>query len=147
MVWCSAKKFECLYPINLYVILHFHNLECVLATLSVNFISLLRIILIILVLPRKVMTTWQSLYKENQEMVDKFTRLAIIQSKEVEKSFRCVSRAAFVSKDLLDESFMDAPIRGSPHIHMSAPHMYAAILEDLELEPGIMFFNLHQILY
>ena len=82
------------------------------------------------------MPSWEVYNSQNQEMVEKFTRLAIISSKEVENAFRCVSRAAFVSKELLKESFVDAPIRGSPHIHMSAPHMYAAILEDLELEPG-----------
>lgn len=81
-------------------------------------------------------TTWQSLNKENQEMVDKFISLAIIQSKEVENAFRCVNRAAFVSRSLYSEAFMDVPIKESPHLHLSAPHIYATILEDLELEPG-----------
>lgn len=88
------------------------------------------------------MSSWQSYNNQSQEMVDKFTRLAIITSKEVENAFRCVSRAAFVSKGMLAEAFVDAPIRGVPHIHMSAPHMYAAILEDLELEPGMSFLNI-----
>lgn len=82
------------------------------------------------------MTSWQSLYSKNEDMVDKFSLLAIISSKEVENAFRCVNRAAFVSKEIIDEAFNDAPLKGSPHIHMSAPHIYAAILEDLEIEPG-----------
>ena len=79
---------------------------------------------------------WQDYDNQNQQMVDKFIKLGVISSKDVENAFRCVSRAAFVSKNLLGDAFNDAPIRGSPHIHMSAPLMYAAILEDLELEPG-----------
>ena len=86
------------------------------------------------------MTTWQSLNRENQEMVDKFTRLAIIRTKEVENAFRCVNRAAFVFKELFSEAFTDAPLRGSPHLHISAPNVYATVLEDLDLEPG-MFDN------
>lgn len=89
------------------------------------------------------MTTWQSLNKGNQEMVDKFTRLAIIQTKEVENAFRCVNRAAFVSNELLSEAFSDVPIKGSPHLHMSAPHIYATILEDLDLEPGMYLLYIH----
>ena len=81
-------------------------------------------------------TTWQSLNKKNQDMVDKFTRLAIIQTKEVENAFRCVNRAAFVPRNLYSEAFIDVPIKGSPNLHLSAPHIYATILEDLELEPG-----------
>ena len=81
---------------------------------------------------------WQSLSRNNQEMVDKFVRLGIIESKAVENAFRCVSRAAFVPEHQIDEAFRDTPLRGSPHIHMSAPHMYASILEDLELEEGML---------
>ena len=69
-------------------------------------------------------------------MVDKFTRLGIIESNEAERAFRCVSRAAFVPEDLLEDAFKDTPLRGSHHVHMSAPHMYAAILEELELDVG-----------
>ena len=91
------------------------------------------------------MTTWQSLNKENQEMVDKFTSLAIIQTKEVENAFRCVNRAAFVSSSLYSEAFMDVPIKEEPHLHLSAPHIYATILEDLELEPGKFINTLDHI--
>eukprot|EP00794_Sanderia_malayensis_P004582 gene4582-5184_t len=85
---------------------------------------------------------WLSYSKNNQEMVDKFTRLGIIESSEVEKAFRCVSRAAFVPDDLLDDAFKDTPLRGSCQVHMSAPHMYAAILEELELDSGMSFLNI-----
>ena len=69
-------------------------------------------------------------------MVDKFTRLGIIESSDVERAFRCVSRAAFVPSDLLEDAFKDTPLRGSHHVHLSAPHMYATILEELELDVG-----------
>ena len=87
---------------------------------------------------------WLSYSRNNQEMVDKFTRLGIIESSEVERAFRCVSRAAFVPDDLIEDAFKDTPLRGSHHVHLSAPHMYAAIFEELELDVGKshLFLNL-----
>ena len=80
---------------------------------------------------------WVFYSRNNQEMVDKFTRLGIIESSEVERAFRCVSRAAFVPDDMLEDAFKDTPLRGSQLVHLSAPHMYAAILEELELDVGM----------
>lgn len=74
-------------------------------------------------------------------MVDKFTRLGIIESSDVERAFRCVSRAAFVPSDLLEDAFKDTPLRGSHHVHLSAPHMYATIMEELELDVGMLIMN------
>eukprot|EP00112_Aurelia_sp_Birch-Aquarium-sp1_P016950 Seg3885.2 transcript_id=Seg3885.2/GoldUCD/mRNA.D3Y31 product="Protein-L-isoaspartate O-methyltransferase domain-containing protein 2" protein_id=Seg3885.2/GoldUCD/D3Y31 len=84
---------------------------------------------------------WLSHARSNQEMVDKFTRLGIIESSDVERAFRCVSRAAFVPSDLLEDAFKDTPLRGSHHVHLSAPHMYATIMEELELDVGMSFLN------
>ena len=84
---------------------------------------------------------WVFYSRSNQEMVDKFTRLGIIESSEVERAFRCVSRAAFVPDDLLDDAFKDTPLRGSHNVHLSAPHMYATILEELELDVGELIFE------
>ena len=85
---------------------------------------------------------WRCTGRNNDEMVDKFVHMGIITSKEVEDSFRLIPRGAFVPTERQDEAYVDAPIRGDPHVHMSAPHMYATILEALDLQPGLFPFIL-----
>ncbi|XP_065667346.1 uncharacterized protein LOC100214952 isoform X3 [Hydra vulgaris] len=85
---------------------------------------------------------WQDYDSDNQQMVDKFIKAGVVYSKDVENAFRCVNRAAFVSKKLLSSAFNDSPIKGPPNIHMSAPQIYATIMEHLELEPGMSFLNI-----
>ena len=80
---------------------------------------------------------WRCSARNNEEMVDKFHRMGVIHSKEVEEAFRNVPRGAFVPEDLQDEAYIDSPIRGDPHVHMSAPHMYASVMEALDLKPGL----------
>ena len=69
-------------------------------------------------------------------MVDKLVHMGVITSKEVEEAFRAVPRGAFVPPDLQLEAYIDSPLLGDPHLHMSAPHMYATVLEALDLSPG-----------
>jgi len=73
-------------------------------------------------------------------MVDKLVHMGVITVKEVEDAFRAVPRGAFVSPDLQLEAYIDAPLLGDPHLHMSAPHMYATVLEGLDLSPGRSLF-------
>lgn len=79
---------------------------------------------------------WRCSGRNNDEMVDKFVHSGLIVSKEVEDSFRAVPRGAFVPPEQQDEAYYDSPLRGDPHVHMSAPHMYATVLEALDLCPG-----------
>lgn len=72
----------------------------------------------------------------NDKMVDKFGETGIIKTKEVEDAFRAVPRGAFLPPDLKIKAYEDSPIQGDPHIHMSAPHMYAIVLEALQLSSG-----------
>lgn len=83
---------------------------------------------------------WRCTGRNNEEMVDKFVHVGIISSKEVEDAFRFIPRGAFVPSEIQDEAYIDAPIRGDPHVHMSAPHMYATILEALDLQPGLFLY-------
>ena len=69
-------------------------------------------------------------------MVDKFGETGIIKTKEVEDAFRAVPRGAFLPPDLKIKAYEDSPIQADPHIHMSAPHMYAIVLEALQLSSG-----------
>lgn len=86
--------------------------------------------------PSSLPGAWRYTGKKNEEMVDKFAHTGIISTKDVEDAFRAVPRGAFVPPDLQDEAYVDAPIRGDPHVHLSAPHMYATVLEALQLTPG-----------
>lgn len=80
---------------------------------------------------------WRGSGRNNDEMVDKFVHSGLIVSKEVEDAFRAVPRGAFVPPEQQDEAYYDSPLRGDPHVHMSAPHMYATVLEALDLCPGL----------
>lgn len=79
---------------------------------------------------------WRCTGRNNEEMVDKLVHMGVISSKEVEEAFRTVPRGAFVPPDLQLEAYIDSPLVGDPHVHMSAPHMYATVLEALDLSPG-----------
>lgn len=72
-------------------------------------------------------------------MVDRLVQMGVITSKEVEEAFRAVPRGAFVPPDQQVEAYLDSPLLGDFHLHMSAPHMYATVLEALDLSPGRRF--------
>ena len=84
---------------------------------------------------------WRCTGRNNEEMVDKLVHMGVITSKEVEEAFRAVPRGAFVPPDLQLEAYIDSPLLGDPHVHMSAPHMYATVLEALDLSPGRTFLH------
>ena len=50
-----------------------------------------------------------------------------------------VSRAIFVPPDLKEKAFDDSPIKKGI-FHLSAPHMYAIVLEALNIQPGLYLF-------
>lgn len=81
---------------------------------------------------------WRFSTNSNEEMVKNFKITSTVTTKAVEKAFLSVPRAAFLPESLLDEAYSDSPIRGDDHLHMSAPHMYATVLEALELKPGLL---------
>ena len=85
--------------------------------------------------------SWRCSGRNNEEMVDKFIQMGIITAKEVEEAFRAVPRGAFVPADLQVEAYIDSPLRGEPHVHLSAPHMYATVLGALDLSPGTDLTN------
>ena len=91
---------------------------------------------------------WRCTGRNNEEMVEKFVHMGVITTKEVEDAFRAVPRGAFVPHDLQLEAYVDSPLRsrGEPHVHMSAPHMYATVLEALNLSPGMKVWCLFDLL-
>ncbi|XP_046857635.1 uncharacterized protein LOC124451045 [Xenia sp. Carnegie-2017] len=85
---------------------------------------------------------WRTYNDSNEEMVKNFKQMSIISSKQVEDAFLNVPRAAFLPEFLHDEAYADYPVRGDDHLHMSAPHMYATVLEALNMKEGMSFLNI-----
>lgn len=81
---------------------------------------------------------WRTYNDSNEEMVKNFKQMSIISSKQVEDAFLNVPRAAFLPEFLHDEAYADYPVRGDDHLHMSAPHMYATVLEALNMKEGML---------
>ncbi|KAL9980549.1 hypothetical protein ACROYT_G009151 [Oculina patagonica] len=92
--------------------------------------------------PSGVPGAWRCTGRNNEEMVDRLVQMGVITSKEVEEAFRAVPRGAFVPPDQQVEAYLDSPLLGDFHLHMSAPHMYATVLEALDLSPGLSFLNI-----
>lgn len=61
-------------------------------------------------------------------------------SPAVESAFRAVDRANFVPAEVKDEAYEDRPVRRE-FVHLSAPHMYATVVEALAFEAGQSFLN------
>jgi protein-L-isoaspartate O-methyltransferase len=68
-----------------------------------------------------------TLYRRHQH-----SGFGVIRSTQVEAAFRDVDRAHFCPRNLVDMAYSDQPLREGD-IHLSAPHMYGAIVEQLDL--------------
>jgi len=75
-------------------------------------------------------------------MVDKLTRFGVISSDHVENGFRQVDRKFFVPRGNESMAHSDQPLKEG-HVHISAPHMYGAAIQALDLVPNssISFLN------
>ena len=78
----------------------------------------------------------------SDELWDELLRGAAPQP-AVERALRSVDRALFLTPSTRDEAYHDRPVRDPENgLHQSAPHMYAHVLEALELEAGLSFLNI-----
>lgn len=73
-------------------------------------------------------------------MCDRLAENGILTKRDVLAAFRLVPRAFFVPAEALALAYIDAPLREGP-VHLSAPHIYGAVLDALELKPGASFLN------
>lgn len=85
----------------------------------------------------------------NEELSEALEALERLSSPHVIAAFRHVDRGFFVPAEHRGKIYDDRPFReevpgGDGFLHMSAPHMYAMILEHLEIEPssGLSFLNI-----
>eukprot|EP00392_Amoebophrya_sp_AT5.2_P007652 g7667.t1 len=78
----------------------------------------------------------------NEAMVDQMVLEKCIKTKKIELAFRKVDRAIFVPESEQEASYSLLPLRDGL-IHISAPPMYATVLENLlPLEKGMNFLNI-----
>ena len=81
----------------------------------------------------------------SEELAKKLVEKGSIQSEKIETVFAKVSRAVFVPPELEEKAFEDRPIRQGM-FHLSAPHMYAIVLEALDVQSG-QYYVVHCYLY
>lgn len=79
----------------------------------------------------------------NGVMIDELVKLTLINSERVEGAFRAVDRGMYFDLSSSDDfdPYSDSPWRQG-NIHISAPCIYARVVEALDLKPGLSFLNL-----
>lgn len=77
----------------------------------------------------------------NDELTDNLVEGDYILSQSVERVFRAVDRAHYYLPDQKDSAYKDQAWKQG-HLHLSAPCIYAEVMEALQLKPGMRFLNL-----
>jgi protein-L-isoaspartate O-methyltransferase len=105
---------------------------------------------------------WLSVGTSNEELCEKLVENGVIRSQEILRAFSCTDRGDFVQPEFRSwsvfvvttpsqwlnsswprsQAYLDRPFKQGI-VHISAPHMYATVLEALELEggSGLSFLN------
>ena len=77
----------------------------------------------------------------NDELIDNLVEGEYIHTDSVERVFRAVDRAFYYLEDQRDSAYKDLAWKHE-NLHLSAPCIYAEVMEALKLEPGLSFLNL-----
>lgn len=78
--------------------------------------------------------------RSNDELVDNLIDAGLIKSQQVERVFRAVDRGIFYLPECRESAYRDLAWREGL-IHISAPCIYAKVMESLELRPSQYFLN------
>ncbi|KAG6461045.1 hypothetical protein O3G_MSEX012385 [Manduca sexta] len=78
--------------------------------------------------------------RDNNELIDNLMGGNYIRSWSVERVFRVLDRADYMTPEARDQAYKDMAWRNGP-LHMSAPCIYSEVMEGLELRPGLSFLN------
>ncbi|CAH0718689.1 unnamed protein product, partial [Brenthis ino] len=79
--------------------------------------------------------------RDNNELIDNLMSGNYIRSQRVEKVFRALDRADYMTPEARDQAYKDLAWRNGP-LHMSSPCIYSEVMEGLELSPGLSFLNI-----
>ncbi|XP_076065992.1 uncharacterized protein LOC143039616 [Oratosquilla oratoria] len=77
----------------------------------------------------------------NDDLVDKLKAADYVRSEMVERVFRAVDRGDYFTSDAVEQAYRDMAWK-SDRLHLSAPCIYAQVMEGLQLSPGQSFLNL-----
>ena len=72
--------------------------------------------------------------KQNEQLIDFLKKSKRINSKEVENAFREIPRENFIPKELRNSAYNDTPLQIGHSQTISAPHMVAIMIENLDLK-------------
>lgn len=81
------------------------------------------------------------IYGNNDELTNALIKTENIFTKDVEKVFRCVDRGFYFTNQEKPLAYRDTAWQ-SDSIHLSAPSIYASVLECLRLHQGNKFLNI-----
>lgn len=79
--------------------------------------------------------------RDNNELIDNLMGGNYIRTRTVERVFRSLDRADYMTPETRDQAYKDIAWRNGP-LHMSAPCIYSEVMEGLELRPGLSFLNI-----
>ena len=84
-----------------------------------------------------------SFHEQRRQMVDRYTRAGYIRSKTVRDAMLAVPRDKFMSPEYREYAYYDQPfpIPGDGRQTISAPYMYPATYEELQLKKGARFLE------
>ncbi|XP_045491876.1 eisosome protein SEG2-like isoform X1 [Colias croceus] len=78
--------------------------------------------------------------RDNNELIDNLLSGNYIRTRRVEKVFRALDRADYMTPEARDQAYKDLAWRKEP-FHLSSPCIYSEVMEGLELKPGLSFLN------
>lgn len=79
--------------------------------------------------------------RNNVQLTNSLIRRKFILTMDVERAFRCVDRGFYYTNDEKHIAYRDRAWQ-SNEIHLSAPCVYATVLECLNISPGQKFLNI-----
>ncbi|CAB0018103.1 unnamed protein product [Nesidiocoris tenuis] len=93
--------------------------------------------------PRKAFTMGGAVSAghDNDDLIDKLKNANYVKTPLVENVYRAVDRAFYFLPECKETAYKDLAWKKG-NIHLSAPCIYAEVMENLCLEPGMSFLNL-----
>ncbi|XP_039747201.1 uncharacterized protein LOC120624618 isoform X2 [Pararge aegeria] len=79
--------------------------------------------------------------RDNNELIDNLKSGNYIRTFDVEKVFRALDRAEYMTPEAREQAYKDLAWRNGP-LHLSSPCIYSEVMEGLELKPGLSFLNI-----